>query len=71
MKNILCFGDSNTWGYDPATQTRFDNKTQIVKLITKIESILLQTVKTKRVVNQNNKILKKMALQTQYMFDTI
>ena len=23
MKNILCFGDSNTWGYDPATQTRF------------------------------------------------
>ena len=26
MKNILCFGDSNTWGYDPATQTRFDNK---------------------------------------------
>ena len=28
MKNILCFGDSNTWGYDPATQTRFDNKTR-------------------------------------------
>ena len=23
MKTILCFGDSNTWGYDPATQTRF------------------------------------------------
>ena len=23
MKNILCFGDSNTWGYDPETQTRF------------------------------------------------
>lgn len=23
MKNILCFGDSNTWGYDPSTQTRF------------------------------------------------
>ena len=51
--------------------TRFDNKTQIVKLITKIESILLQTKKTKRVANQNNKILKNMALQTQYMFDTI
>ena len=23
MKSILCFGDSNTWGYDPATKTRF------------------------------------------------
>ena len=23
MKNILCFGDSNTWGYDPSTHTRF------------------------------------------------
>ena len=23
MINILCFGDSNTWGYDPAKQTRF------------------------------------------------
>lgn len=24
MKRILCFGDSNTWGYDPSTQDRFD-----------------------------------------------
>lgn len=23
MKTILCFGDSNTWGADPATQSRF------------------------------------------------
>jgi lysophospholipase L1-like esterase len=23
LKNMLCFGDSNTWGYDPETQTRF------------------------------------------------
>ncbi len=23
MKTILCYGDSNTWGYDPATQDRF------------------------------------------------
>jgi len=23
MKTVLCFGDSNTWGYDPATGTRF------------------------------------------------
>lgn len=24
MKNILCFGDSNTWGYNPYTKTRYD-----------------------------------------------
>lgn len=24
MKTVLCFGDSNTWGWDPATQTRLD-----------------------------------------------
>jgi lysophospholipase L1-like esterase len=23
MHEVLCFGDSNTWGYDPATKTRF------------------------------------------------
>ena len=23
MKTILCYGDSNTWGYDPANQTRY------------------------------------------------
>jgi lysophospholipase L1-like esterase len=23
VKTIVCFGDSNTWGYDPATQERF------------------------------------------------
>ena len=23
MKTVLCYGDSNTWGYDPATQGRF------------------------------------------------
>jgi lysophospholipase L1-like esterase len=23
MKTILCYGDSNTWGYDPATKGRF------------------------------------------------
>src|SRR3990172_7397939 len=23
MKAILCYGDSNTWGYDPTTQDRF------------------------------------------------
>jgi lysophospholipase L1-like esterase len=24
VKRILCYGDSNTWGYDPVTQERFD-----------------------------------------------
>jgi lysophospholipase L1-like esterase len=24
MKRILCYGDSNTWGYNPVTQERFD-----------------------------------------------
>lgn len=24
MKTILCFGDSNTWGYDPKTKTRYE-----------------------------------------------
>ena len=28
MKRILCFGDSNTWGYDPETDLRYDNKTR-------------------------------------------
>lgn len=28
MRRILCFGDSNTWGYDPATQERFDESTR-------------------------------------------
>lgn len=25
---ILCFGDSNTWGFDPATKQRFDERTR-------------------------------------------
>jgi lysophospholipase L1-like esterase len=25
MREILCFGDSNTWGYEPATKRRFPN----------------------------------------------
>jgi lysophospholipase L1-like esterase len=25
MREILCFGDSNTWGYDPASRGRFPN----------------------------------------------
>jgi lysophospholipase L1-like esterase len=28
MKTILCYGDSNTWGYNPKTQERYDHKTR-------------------------------------------
>jgi lysophospholipase L1-like esterase len=28
VKTILCYGDSNTWGYDPKTQSRHDHKTR-------------------------------------------
>jgi lysophospholipase L1-like esterase len=28
MKTVLCYGDSNTWGYDPATTERFDRDTR-------------------------------------------
>jgi lysophospholipase L1-like esterase len=28
MKTILCYGDSNTWGYNPVTQSRHDHRTR-------------------------------------------
>ncbi len=28
VKSILCFGDSNTWGYNPVTNDRFDAETR-------------------------------------------
>jgi lysophospholipase L1-like esterase len=28
MKTVLCYGDSNTWGYDPVTQDRFPPDTR-------------------------------------------
>jgi lysophospholipase L1-like esterase len=28
MKTILCYGDSNTWGFDPKTGNRYDHKTR-------------------------------------------
>ncbi len=28
MKTVLCYGDSNTWGYDPTTADRFDRDTR-------------------------------------------
>ena len=35
MKSILCFGDSNTWGYDPATKTRFSRDKRWTGLLQK------------------------------------
>ncbi|MDR2741185.1 MAG: SGNH/GDSL hydrolase family protein [Treponema sp.] len=28
MKTVLCYGDSNTWGYDPVLAVRFDHHTR-------------------------------------------
>ena len=36
MKNILCFGDSNTWGYDPETQTRFSKNIRWTGVLQKL-----------------------------------
>lgn len=33
MKTILCYGDSNTWGYDPATKTRYDRQTRWTRIL--------------------------------------
>ena len=36
MKRILCYGDSNTWGYDPVSQQRFDDQTRWTGILTKL-----------------------------------
>lgn len=33
MKRFLCYGDSNTWGADPATAERFDNETRWTRVL--------------------------------------
>lgn len=33
MKTVLCFGDSNTWGYDPATKDRFSREVRWVGVL--------------------------------------
>ena len=35
MKRILCYGDSNTWGYDPVTGDRFDAHTRWTRILAK------------------------------------
>ena len=36
MKTILCYGDSNTWGYNPRTQERYDHQTRWPMVLKKI-----------------------------------
>lgn len=36
MKNILCYGDSNTYGYNPETGTRFDADTRWTGVLAKL-----------------------------------
>lgn len=33
MKTILCYGDSNTWGYNPATQERYSHTQRWTRLL--------------------------------------
>ncbi len=35
MRNILCFGDSNTWGYNPSTKERFPQSIRWTGLLQK------------------------------------
>ena len=35
MKRILCFGDSNTWGFAPKDGYRFDENTRWTGLVQK------------------------------------
>ena len=32
-KRVLCFGDSNTWGYNPHTQERYDEQTRWTRVL--------------------------------------
>jgi lysophospholipase L1-like esterase len=35
MKRIMCYGDSNTWGYDPVSRDRFDVDTRWTRVLGK------------------------------------
>jgi lysophospholipase L1-like esterase len=35
MKRVLCYGDSNTWGYDPVTKDRFAKSTRWTGILSK------------------------------------
>ncbi len=34
-KRIVCFGDSNTWGYNAETKDRFDDDTRWTRVLAK------------------------------------
>lgn len=38
MNAILCFGDSNTWGYDPVTKERYPSE---MRWYTKVVTLTL------------------------------
>ena len=46
-------------------------KTKLENSLTKIDSVFKQTVKIKRIVNNNNMILKNVFKQTQQMLETL
>jgi lysophospholipase L1-like esterase len=36
MKRVLCYGDSNTWGYDPVTKDRFDQSKRWTGVLSRV-----------------------------------
>lgn len=36
MKTILCYGDSNTWGYHPVTKSRYDHTRRWTKVLQRL-----------------------------------
>jgi hypothetical protein len=53
------------------SETNYSYRFQINKILSKIDTILSQIIKTKRVANENNIIIKKVNKQIKYEFETI
>jgi lysophospholipase L1-like esterase len=56
MRNVLCFGDSNTWGYVPGTGERFDEKirwTALTQVLLNNEFTLYEAGLSGRTINSN------------------
>ena len=57
MRHILCFGDSNTWGYVPGTGERFDEKTRwtaLTQLLLNNEFTLYEAGLNGRTINSDD-----------------
>jgi len=57
MRNILCFGDSNTWGYVPGTGKRYDSKTRWTALTSQMldnEFTLIEAGLSGRTINSDD-----------------